>query len=182
MKTGAKIGLGILGVVVLIIILSISTILSVRGNMVELEEQFKAQYSSNQSNYDSMWKIFKESAQVTDKQAEDFKDVYTSIISGRYENGAGELMQMIQEDNPQMNTDLYTELQRQIEAGRKTFDNNQKKLIDVSREYNTYVRKHFIVAAILNKETINADDYVVTSERTDDAFKNGKDEEVKLFE
>ena len=81
-----------------------------------------------------------------------------------------------------MSTELYTELQRQIESGRKTFDNNQKKITDVIREYNTYVKKHFIAAAILNKEPVNAEDYIVTSARTDAAFDSGQDEEVKMFE
>ena len=182
MKKGSIIGLSILGVFILIVIFSVGSILSTRGNIIELEEQFKAQYVANQSNYDSMWKTFKESAQITDKQATDFKEVYTSIISGRYDGDSGQLMQMIQEDNPQMSTELYTELQRQIESGRKTFDNNQKKLTDVIREYNTYVKKHFIAAAILNKEPVNAEDYIVTSARTDAAFGSGQDEEVKMFE
>lgn len=182
MKKGLAIGLSIFGAVVLIIVFTIANILSTRGHMIELEEQFKAQYVSNQSNYDSMWKTFKESAQVTDKQAEDFKEVYTAIISGRYDGDSGQLMQMITEDNPQMSTELYTELQRQIESGRKTFDNNQKKITDVIREYNTYVKKHFIAAAILNKEPVNAEDYIVTSARTDAAFDSGQDEEVKMFE
>ncbi len=182
MKKGLVVGLSVLGAIILIVVFSVANILSIRGNMIELEEQFKAQYVSNQSNYDSMWKMFKESAQVTDKQAEDFKEVYTSIISGRYDGDSGQLMQMIKEDNPQMSTELYTELQRQIESGRKTFDNNQKKVTDIIREYNTYIKKHFIVASILNKEPMNAEDYIVTSEKTDAAFQSGQDEEIKMFE
>ena len=50
MKKGLAIGLSIFGAVVLIIVFAIANILSTRGHMIELEEQFKAQYVSNQSN------------------------------------------------------------------------------------------------------------------------------------
>ena len=70
----------------------------------------------------------------------------------------------------------------ELTISRKTLDNNQKKLADIIREYNTYIRKHFITAAILNKDPVNAEDFIVTSERTDAAFDSGQDEEVKMFE
>lgn len=47
-----------------------------RKTMINLEERVQAKYLSNQSNYDSMWKSMAEAVQITELQAEQFKDVY----------------------------------------------------------------------------------------------------------
>ena len=85
--------------------------------MVDLEELVNAQYTTNQSNYDNMWKKIQESAQVSDKQAEHIKEIYAETISGRY-NDSELLFKAIQEDNPDLDSSVYTELQRTIESGR----------------------------------------------------------------
>ena len=180
MSKGLIAVLGFFGFVILVGIISVSTLFHFRSTAITLEEQVKAQHTANKSNYDNMWKSFKESAQVTDKQAEQFKSVYNDMISGRYENDSQVLMKMVQEQNPQLDASVYTKLQNQIIAGRKEFDNNQKKIADIIREYNTYVRKHFISNAIFRFETKNADDYIVTSEKTQKAFDSGKDDAIDL--
>ena len=83
-----KKGLVVFVSTLLVIILSASifgmSIWSKRNHMVDLEELVNAQYTTNQSNYDNMWKKIQESAQVSDKQAEHIKEIYTETISGRY--------------------------------------------------------------------------------------------------
>lgn len=143
MKRGLIITLGIVGSLLLILFISVGILWRHRNTAVALEERIDAQYVANQSNYDNMWKKFVEMTQVTEIQAEQFKDVYMDLISGRYENNQV-LFKMVQEQNPQLDTNVYAQLQREISAGRSTFDNNQKKITDMVREYNTYIRKHFI--------------------------------------
>lgn len=182
MKKGTIIGLGVIGIIILAICLFVGTMFSQRNRAVELEEQINSQLVANKSEYDNMWKKFKELAQVTDQQAEHFKEVYTDMITGRYEGDENNLMKMIKEDNPQLSSEVYTQLQREISAGRNTFNNNQKKISDLIREYNTYVRKHFIMAGITGREPMDANQFIVTSDRTDGAFNSGQDEQVNLFD
>lgn len=179
MKKGTIITLSIIAVFILTIIVSAATILSHRNTIVSLEERVNAQYVSNQSNYDNMWKKFKEMTQVTDIQAEQIKDVYTGIISGRYED-PNLLFKMVQEQNPHLDTNVYTQLQREISAGRSQFDNNQKQIADIVREYNTYVRVHFITSAIIGAEQMDANKFIVTSEQTQNAFTENKDDVIDL--
>ena len=56
-----------------------------RTTAVKLENRIKGQYLANQSEYDNMWKKFVEIAQVTEMQAEHFKDVYTDLIADKFE-------------------------------------------------------------------------------------------------
>jgi len=163
----------------LIALISGGVLWSHRNTAVSLEERIKAQYVSNQSNYDSMWKSLKEMTQVTDIQAQQFKDVYTGLIEGRNQD-QNLLFKAIKEQNPQLDTKVYTGIQREISANRKTFDNNQKQIADIIREYNTYIQQKPVMTMITGRKDIDAKDYVVTSDKTDKAFKNGKDEEINL--
>lgn len=151
-----------------------------RSELVKLDEKIKAQHTANKSDYDNMWKKFKEMTQVTDIQAEQFKDVYTGLIQGRYQDSSL-LFKMVQEQNPQLDTSVYSNIQREIAAGRNQFNNNQAKLVDVIREYNSAVRDRCILGAmIFNFKEKDPNQYVVTSERTTKAFDSGKDEVIDL--
>lgn len=155
------------------------TIFSHRNVAVTLEESVKAQYTSNKSNYDSMVKSAKEMAQVTDMYAEDFERIYSDLISGRNQD-TQLLFKVVKESNPTLDSTLYTTLQREISANRKTFDNNQATLVDKIREYNTYIKKKFIMAAITGRSEINADEYIVTSSETTNAFNTGEADVIDL--
>lgn len=173
------ISLGIIGVVAIIIISFVGSIFNFRSQAIDLEERINAQYVSNQSNYDNMWKSFKEITQVTTLQAEQYKDVYMGLITARYED-TNLLFKMIQEDNPNMDSKIYTKLTEEISSGRKTFDNSQKQLTDIIREYNSYIRKHFISNMIFNFREIDAKEFIVTSDKTNNAFETGKDDIIEL--
>lgn len=94
---------------------------------------------------------FKEMTQVTDLQAEQFKDVYVDLISGRYEDSKL-LFKAVQEQNPNLNGEVYTKLQNEISAGRTEFDRNQKKITDMIAEYNRLVQHRGILMAMLTGE------------------------------
>ncbi|MDF2534013.1 MAG: hypothetical protein K0R18_170 [Bacillales bacterium] len=164
---------------ILITCIAAGTILSSRNTAVTLENKVKAQYASNQASYDGMWKTFVEMTQVTDLQAKQMKEVYTGLISGRYQD-PNLLFKMVKEDNPKLDTTVYTKIQQAIEAGRKGFTNDQKKVLDIVREYNTYIQHHFIMAAITGRTQLDENKYITTSDRTKDAFNSGKDGAVNL--
>lgn len=168
----------ILSVIVVVIITLGLVTWNQRNHAFRLENRVKAQYAANQSEYDNMWKKFKEITQVTDLQAEQFKSVYTDLISGRYED-SNLLFKSVQEQNPQLDTSVYTQLQREISAGRNTFNNSQKQILDIVREYNDYVGTRPLMM-LLGKATLNENDYIVTSAKTQDAFNSKKDDEIKL--
>lgn len=175
----AKVGLFVLIAVIVLFVFLVMSMIGTRNTAVTLEERVEAQYVSNQSSYDNMWKSFVEMTQVTDLQAKQYKEIYTDLITGRY-NDSGQLLQMVQEDNPKLDTGTYTRIQQAIEAGRKEFANNQTKVTDMIREYNTYIKVHFVMNAVFRFDAKDARDYIITSERTDDAFKTGKDDVIKL--
>lgn len=179
MKKGTAIALAIVALIFGTLLISGVNILAARNTIITLEESIDQQLKANKSNYDSMVKSAKEMVQVTDMYAEDFERIYKELIEGRNQD-QHLLFKVVQESNPNLDSTVYTTLQRELSANRKTFDNNQAKVLDRIREYNTYVKKRFIVAAILNKRPIDSDKYIVTSNATEDAFNSGVADEIDL--
>lgn len=151
-----------------------------RKTMIRLEEKIEAKYLSNQSNYDAMWKSMVETVQVTELQAEQFKDVYMGLIEGRNQD-TNLLFKVIHEQNPQLDTSVYSRLQQNIADNRKVFDNNQTALLDIIREYNTYQREHFLTSFIFRCESIDSSKYITTSSQTTDAFKTKQADAIDLL-
>lgn len=176
--------LGSLGVAALFLVIFIGTAFSFRSDCVGLEAGIKAQHEQNKNNYDNMWKRFRESAQVTAMQAEDLKKLYDSAMTARYgEDGSRAAIQFIREHNPTLDSAVYVQLQRSIEAGRVSFAADQQQLIDKKRQYEVVLNSNRAVFVnwMFGFPRIDLAKYgIVTSERTDGAFQRGTDDEVKL--
>jgi hypothetical protein len=158
--------------------------LSFRSDCVAAEAGIKAQYKQNQNNYDNMWKKFKEMAQVPEMYVEDLRKVYDSAIGKRYgENGSQAAIQFIQEHNPNFDAGMYAKLQSAIEAGRNGFEADQKQLIDKKRQYEVLLggTKALFVGFWFGFPRIDLDQHdIVTSEATQDVFKEKKSDEIDL--
>lgn len=179
MKKGLAIGLGVVGFLVIVALISLGSLWSHRQHAVALEQKIDAQYTSNKNSYDNMWKKFKEMTQVTDMQANHYKELYTGLIQGRNQD-TQLLFKMIKEDNPKLDGKVYTELQREIAASRNSFKNDQDKMTDVVREYNTYVQQKIFLAMFTGRQPKKMDDYIVTSDKTQKAFDSKKDDAIDL--
>ena len=185
MNKGAMIGIGVAIAIGLGSIGAGVSLLNTRNVAVGLEESIQAQLVANKSNYDGMVKSAKEMVQVTDKYADDFERIYKGLVDGRYSGEEGQkqldtLFKVVHESNPNLDPTVYTTLQRELSANRKTFDNKQAMISDKIREYNTYIKKHFIMASVTNRDTMDANKYIVTSNDTQNAFDSGVADEINL--
>ncbi|MCY9290788.1 hypothetical protein MOF05_20780 [Bacillus haynesii] len=172
--------LGVIVVFILVVVIAAAVIWGQRGEAVSLETQIEAQLKSNESNYDAMWKKFKEMTQVTDLQAEQFKDVYSGLVSGRY-GDSKLLFKAVQEQNPNLSGEVYTKLQNEISAARTEFDRNQKKITDMIAEYNRLVQHRGILMSLMTgRKPLDTDKYIVTSDNTQKAFDSGKADTIDL--
>ena len=176
--------IGSIVAVVAVLILGASMALwgvGVNNTEIELREQAVAQEKDNQNIYDKTWKVIKQKAQITDKYAKDFKDIYATLMNERYEGDEGDnpTFKWIHEQNPAFSVDMYKELGDSIEANRAEFARVQSRLIDIKREHDV-LRKRFPSKLIVgDREELVVT--IVTSDKTDDVFKAGKDNDVELF-
>jgi hypothetical protein len=179
MKNSTIVFLAILGVILLSLGSLILGVWSDWKQAVFLENKIEAQYTTNKSSYDNMWKKFIEVTKVSELQAKQYKDVYLGLIEGRYKD-QNLLFKMVQEDNPKMDSAVYVQIQRVIESGRNAFDNNQKAMTDVIREYNNVVGVKILMPMVTGKKKLNPNDYIITSARTSNAFDSKQDDVIDI--
>lgn len=138
MKTSAVIGIlaGVFAIII-VAVLGISYVSAYNyGN--KMERQLEATWENNQNVLSNYTQKVQEASQVPGMQRDDLKEVITAALEGRYgDDGSQAVFQFIQEQNPQIDSSVYTQIQRIIEAGRTEFQKEQTRLIDVKRSYKT---------------------------------------------
>lgn len=148
------------------------------------ENEIVATWEDNENILSQYTNKIGEMAQVPTMQRDDLKEVFTAAMNGRYgEDGSGAVFQWLQEQNPQLNNALYTNLQTAMEAGRDDFAAGQRALIDQKRSYNTSLgtvwRGFWLKQAGYPK--IKLSDYkAITNTYADDAFETGIEDGVTL--
>jgi hypothetical protein len=152
---------------------------SYHNQNVDLTEQINAKINVNKANYSKMWEIISQQAQVSEKYADDFKEIYPKLMEGRYSNGQGQLMNWIQEHNPNFDTSLYTKLMNSIEAQRESFFTNQVQLQDLSRQHNVLIKRAPSKWFLSSVEPIEVPN--VINRASEKAFETGIEQEMKLF-
>ena len=71
---------------------------------VALRKEADAQRGKIESVYDTMWKVLKQEAGVTEQYRKTFEEIYPKLISGRDSADGDGLLKMIQEANPSFGT------------------------------------------------------------------------------
>jgi hypothetical protein len=149
-----------------------------------LENVIKATFEDNQNVLAQYSNRIAEAAQVPAMQRDDLTQVVTAALDARYgEEGSQAMFQFIQEQNPNIDSTVYVELQRIIVAGRQDFQNSQTRLIDQKRVYETALGSLWTGTwmGIAGYPNIDLDEYViVTNARTEEAFSTGKEEAIQL--
>lgn len=161
-------------------LISVFMYVSYSNKEIRLSSLVSAQVDTRDANYDKAWKVIQQQAQLTDRYANDFKEVYKSMLEGRYgENGSQAMFQWLQEQNPQLDASMYQTVQVTIEAQREEFFNEQKKLISYNREH-VVLRKEFPGSLFIGNRP-DVEFNIITSTRTQEAAASGKEDNVSVF-
>ena len=142
--------------------------------------QLTAKEAARVAVFDETWKSVKQIAEVTDKYANDFKEIYPELMEGRYGNSrGGALMSWVQESNPDLSTDMYKKLANVIEIKRAEFTNIQKQLLDIKREHDnlldTFPGSHFLSG----KDKVEVE--VISSSKTKAIIDAGEENDISVF-
>lgn len=180
MKLGKIITLASLATVLLIGI----SILLMYFHYLNVNEQNKlvvqGKISQRESVFDEMFKVIAQKAEVSNQYKKAFSEIYPDLISGRYENGNGQLMQWIQESNPNFDVSLYKDLMRSIEGLRAKFNNIQTELIAADLEQKKLLRTVPSKWFLDKNDTIPFE--IISSTYAKDVSKTGIDDDIVLFD
>lgn len=165
--------------VVAIVLIGVYMYFSYNNREVALRKEAEAQNKKIASVHDTMWKILKEKAGVSEQYRETFEKIYPEIISGRYANDGGSTMKWIQESNPDFDTSLYKDLMQAIEVQRTYFSNAQQRMLDIIRERETLIESMPAKWFVKNKSVIEYT--VIASDKTNDVMTSRVDNETLNF-
>lgn len=172
----------VLAPLVLGAVMLFSTSISLNNREAALRAQFNAKQQASTVDYDAMWKIISQTAQVPKQYSADFKDAYSGIIqsgSGTDSNAVRSLFAVATGMKPPvLDSSLYRKVQDVIESERTKFANTQKSLLDIKREHDslrtTWPGTMFVHTTPLEVK-------LVTSTKTQKAFETGVDDDTNLF-
>ena len=151
--------------------------LSASNGEIRLRNQVVAQQQACEAYYDKLWKVLQQKAGVTDQYKGAFKDIYTDLISGRYQD-QNLLFKFITESNPTFDTALYKDLMASIEAERNGFFMEQRRLIDLDREHKTM--RQVFPGSLFIGDRADVGITVITSKRTETVYSGGQENDIEL--
>lgn len=174
------IALSILGVIVAGIAVVVMMAISAYNTGNTLEQNIKATYENNKNILGQYGQKVLEAAQVPDMARDDLMKVARAAMEGRYgAEGSKAVFQAINEQNPTVDPQLYRQIQQIIEGGRNEFQNAQTRLIDQKATYERALGSfpQGVLMRMVGYPRINLADFkVITTDRTEQTFKNGKED------
>jgi hypothetical protein len=140
---------------------------------------YNMKIKDNQSEFDNMFKKIGQSVQVTKAQQDSIKEIIVANATARTTSG-GDLMKMVTESIPNIDTKTFQNLQNIIVGSRDGFTFRQKELVGIAEEYNKNlsVFPRNIILGVLGFKKL--DPLVITSSHTKEVFSSGEDNEVEL--
>lgn len=182
-----KLGLIIAGILLggLLLVAGIGAIwgIGTYNKAVGLRAQATARQKANESTYDNMWKKISQVVQVNDSHKNALKEIFTSYAEARTGSGDnGKLMTWVKEAIPNA-TQLgqgYSQVINIITGSRDEWTRDQVALVDFAREYNLMLDRFpsNLLLGMFGFQKFEVK--LVTSARTDNAFKTGQDNDVSL--
>lgn len=176
--------LGLIGVGILSAIILVGMYFYYSNSEVRLRNSIVAKQKDNQSEMDAMWKNISQTAQVAEKDRQSLMDIFNGYAGARTGGKSAEdsnrsLMNWIKESVPTVSSDTMKQLMNIIVAQRDGFKFRQKELLDLKREHDNVIDTYPSHLFVGGRGKIDV--VIVTSTRTDEAFRTGKDDDVKLF-
>lgn len=173
---GALFGVGLLLAFILV-----ATGISANNTEVRLRNEFTAQKEVNTSSFDKMWKTLQQQTGVAEHERDSFRETYTQIMTATQGvAGNGQLASFFTQAKVDVSPALFQQLMVSIEAQRESFHRDQMKLANIKRQHDD-IRGTFPYSLVVGGRPA-LELQLVTSSRTQEAFRTGTDENVDLFQ
>lgn len=184
MKLKSIVPITLIGAFLVLGFFLVTGFISFSNQEIDLRNQFTQKMDQRTAFYDKMWKTIAQKSTVAIKNDSSFQNNVNVIMAGRKD--AGDLfMKWVQETNPNANFDavstLYADLSRAIEGQRDGFFMEEKFVQGIVLEHSNHIQKFpgSFYNFFMDRPTLVYKP--ITSDRTDDVIKTGKDNNIDLF-
>lgn len=180
-----KVILGVIvATVVLLTLMLFGTYVKYHNVGVQYEQKLEATWQENKVVLNTYTTKVQEVAQVPSMYKDDLTEIVEATFQGRYgEDGSKAMFQWIQEQNMNLDPQLYRQIQQVMESGRNDFQTSQKTLVDVKRSYETQLNMFWsgmwLDFAGYPKADLSKYKIVVVKD-VDTKFDSGEDSVIKL--
>tara|TARA_Y100000034_G_scaffold42710_1_gene52255 strand:- start:646 stop:1197 length:552 start_codon:yes stop_codon:yes gene_type:complete len=159
---------------------SVSTL----NNERHVKNAFVAQAKRNELMYDTMWKTIKQKASITDEYKNQFREVFSAIMSENKSREGGALAKFVTESNPDFDASLLKDLSRSVESLRREFMAEQDKSLRLKNEWDN-IYSNIGSGTLMGWAGREQDEemLIVTSAKTKAVFEKGEEneEDMDLF-
>jgi hypothetical protein len=175
----AGIGLAVLGVL-FIIGLGLWG-LGVLNKEASLNVDVMAKVEANKSEHDNMSKSIKQSAQVSQAEADAIAKIIVGNSDARGKNG-GSMVTMVREAVPTLPELSFKQLMNIVIAKRDTFNRVQKELVAINAAHDKMLveQPSGALLSIFGRKRIDISMWVITSADTQEAYRTGQDNDTDL--
>lgn len=185
LSKGLIIGLSILAIIIMIVVMFITSITSMYNSAVTMENDVTRVGQDSQTELSKHVMKIRELAQVPEIYIDGLTKVTRESMQGRYgEDGSKAVMQWIQEQNLQVDSNVYLNIQAEISAGRNAFTQSQQRMNEVCRNYKNMLDYLFTgnVVRVMGFPRIDLATVCrpVTDGHTAEAFATGMQQPVNL--
>lgn len=151
---------------------------------VQYEQKLEATWQENKVVLSTYTTKVQEVAQVPSMYKDDLSGIIEKTFQGRYgKDGSKAVFQFIQENNLNLDPQLYRQIQQVMEAGSNDFQTSQKQLIDVKRTYETQLGMFWsgMWMSFAGYPKVDLAKYkIVVVDDVGSKFESGKDSVIKL--
>lgn len=140
-----------------------------------LRADFENEQRVNQADFDNMYKTIAQKYQVSGEFYDQLKELTQAAVQGR---SGGALAKSVTENYPNMDPALAREVMATIEGKRNQFQSHQTKLSDIKNQHDHLIGRVPGIVFLFWVQPLKLE--MVTSDRTQDAFRTGKDNDVGL--
>lgn len=163
---------------IILAIMVVSVYFGYSNAEVRLRNTITAKQTDNQSELDNMQKKIAQSAGITQEQAKYVKDLIIGNAQAR-STGSGQLATLVREAVPNVDISTFKQLMNVVTSSRDSFTMRQKEILDLKREHDN-LRTTFPSSLVCGgRPEIKV--VVVTSDRAEESFRTGKDNDIDLF-
>jgi hypothetical protein len=157
--------------------------MGVKNREVGIRNEFNAKITERTAIYDNkVFKTIAQKAQITLKADSSFYRVVDAVMAAR-KDADGLFMKWVTESNPAATwtsvQELYKDLSRTVESVRTEFVEMEKKLQDIKLQHDDLRLK--FPSSIVVGGVAELPYKPITSDRTDDVIRTGKDNNTSVF-